>query len=330
MFNEFSNELMTRFSRIVDNATLEELYKELCVVSANYDISEKSTDIILWQERLPKCFEYFIVTKRIEGISDKTLDLYSMYIKDFLLTMRKSLEDLTPNDIRVYLYTVQQRRGLSNRTLNSRRAALNSFFSWISAEGYISKNPMITVRPIKFERKKRKVLKPIELERVRGACTTIREQAIIEVLYSSACRVSELVRLNRNDVDLNSYEIKLFGKGNKHRISYLSPKAAFLLQEYLSERTDTNEALFVSMRKPHQRITKAAIEKIVKQIGKRAGINNLFPHIMRHTSATNALSRGMSIVQLKELLGHTSLDVTNIYAKVSTEDVKISHQRYIV
>lgn len=329
MVNEFINELMINFSAIVDSSILSELEKSVCMVADNYDIVKKTTEIVVWKRELPKCYEYYMVTKKIEGTSDKTLELYKMYITDMLYTIDKPIEEIGANEIRAYLYNVQKTRGISNRTLNSRRSALSSFFGWISAEGYISKNPMLTVKPIKYEIKERKALKSIDLEKVRNSCETKREKAIIEVFYSTACRVSEMVNLNIEDIDFNTMEVKLFGKGNKHRTSYLSTKALLYLQEYLSERTDNNNALFVSERKPNQRLSKAGIERILHCIGDKAGIDNLFPHLMRHTSATDLLTKGMDVVQLKEFLGHSSLDTSMIYAKVSNNDVKNSHQRYV-
>lgn len=329
MSAEFVGELMMRFAPLVDDDTLRELEKAVCITISEYDINRKCTDLALIERVVPECYEHYMVTKNIEGMSDSTLELYHRYIPDLFYALRKPIEEISANDIRAYLYSVQKERGVSNRTLNSRRAALGSFFAWVAAEGYVSKNPMITVKPIKYEVKERRPLKPIELEKVRSSCEDIREKAVIEVLYSTACRVSELCGLNKSDVDFSTMEVKLFGKGSKHRTSYLSPKAALFLGEYLASRDDESEALFVTEKRPYNRIGKRSIERMVNSIGLRAGIEKLVPHQLRHTSATDLLARGMDVVQLKELLGHASLDTSMIYAKVSNTDVKNSHQRYI-
>lgn len=105
----------------------------------------------------------------------------------------------------------------------------------------------------------------IELEKVRKACKTKRECAIVEMLYSTGCRVTELQNLNKSDVNFETKEVTLFGKGNKHRISYLSLKAEIALKAYFDERTDNNHALFVYDKKPYLRLQKAGIENVIKK-----------------------------------------------------------------
>lgn len=182
--------------------------------------------------------------------------------------IRKKVEEITTNDIRVYLYKVQKERQLSNATLDSRRTIIHSFLEWAANEQYIGSNPCRGIRPIKYERPKRNPLTGIELEKLRNACETIRDSAIIEFLYSTGCRVTEMERVDITDVDFAKKEVLLFGKGNKHRISYLNARAELALKKYLKVRQDTNSALFVSDRKPHDRLKKAAIEKRVRQLGK--------------------------------------------------------------
>ena len=169
----------------------------------------------------------------------------------------------------MYLYLIQENRKISNRTLDSRRTVVCSFLGWCAAEGYISKNPAINITPIKYERKERVLLTDIQLEKARNACSTLRETAMVEVLYSSGCRVTELARLDISDVNFDTREIKLFGKGNKHRTSYLSAKAIVTLQTYLASRTDDCEALFVSAKKPIKRIQKNGLEAIIRKLGKK-------------------------------------------------------------
>ena len=169
------------------------------------------------------------------------------------------------------------------------------------------------------------------MELVRDACKTYREKAIIETLYSTGCRVTELARLKKTDVDFQKGEVYLFGKGNKHRISYLNAKAEVALKKYLFSRTDNDPALFVSDRNPYHGIQKTTIEQIVKKIGQCSGIGRrVFPHLIRHTTATDALERGMNVTELQKILGHEKLNTTMIYAKVCQENVKYSHRRYVV
>ena len=176
------------------------------------------------------------------------------------------------NDVKAYLYNFQKTRNVSNRTLDSVRSILSSFFSWASAEGYLEKNIMISVKPIKYRRKQRGSLDDYELEKLRSAYDTIRDEALVEFLYSTGCRVSELVNVNKEDVNIKDGEVTLIGKGDKERKSYLTAHASLALQEYLKSRDDDNNALFVSKVKPHNRLKKSAIEKIIGELGVKAGI----------------------------------------------------------
>ena len=235
-------------------------------------------------------------------------------------------------DIRVYLYKYQKEHGISNRTLDCRRTIICGYFNWMAAEEYICKNPAINIEPIKYERKHKKAMSQLDLEKVRLSCGTKREKAIVEVLYSTGCRVTELERLNISDVNFETKEVYLFGKGDKHRTSYLNAKAEVALKDYLDERTDNNLALFVYDRKPHERLKKSGIEFLIRKMMKRtSGVTtHVTPHVFRHTTATTALDRGMSIVDVSRLLGHRRLDTTLEYITANSNSVKSNHQNYVI
>ena len=154
----------------------------------------------------------------------------------------------------------------------------------------------------------------------------------MEVLYSTGCRVTELERLNISDVNFETKEVYLFGKGDKHRTSYLNAKAEVALKDYLDERTDDNPALFVYDRKPHGRLKKSGIEFLIRKMMKRtSGVTtHVTPHVFRHTTATTALDRGMSIVDVSRLLGHRRLDTTMEYITANSNSVKSNHQNYVI
>lgn len=172
----------------------------------------------------------------------------------------------------------------------------------------------------------------LDLEKVRLACKTKREKAIVEVLYSTGCRVTELERLNISDINFETKEVTLFGKGSKHRTSYLNAKAEVALNDYLNSRTDDNPALFVYERKPHDRLKKAGIEFMIRKMMERtSGVTtHVTPHIFRHTTATTALDRGMSIVDVSRLLGHTRVETTMEYITTNSDSVKNNHKNYVI
>ncbi len=187
------------------------------------------------------------------------------------------------------------------------------------------------IKVIKYERKRRESLTAIELEKVRMACKTIREKALVEFLYSTGARVTEVCTIKILDIDLDKGEALLLGKGNKHRKSYMSAKCMLYLSEYLNSRTDQSEYLFVSSRRPHDNLTKAGVEKIVKNLGIRSKIGgDLFPHLFRHTIATDMLQKSVPITDVQRMLGHEDINTTMIYAKVRDDDVKNNHRKYIM
>ena len=123
----------------------------------------------------------------------------------------------------------------------------------------------------------------------------------------------------------------MFGKGNKHRTSYLNARAELALKNYLDSRDDDNNALFVSDRHPHNRLKKNAIEKRIGQLGEIAQIERkVFPHLIRHTTSTNGLNRGMKVEEVQKMLGHENISTTMIYAKVAENTVKLNHTKCIV
>ena len=327
----FAKDFMVRLDGKVSNEDMVTILQELQMFTSNYDIQKKETNIVLYDNQLPDCYKVYMVAKKLEGLSEGTLKTYDLYLKDFLMSVNKSISCITTDDIRIYLYNFQKNRHVGNRSLDGRRLVINTFFQWCTDEGYITQNPCRQIRPIKYESKLREPLTGIEMELIRDACRTYREKAIIELFYSTGCRVSELVTLNKDDIDFRKGEVHLFGKGNKHRLSYINAKAEVALKKYLFTRKDDNEALFVSERKPYNRIKKTGVEKIVREIGERSEVGRrVYPHLIRHTTATDALERGMNVAEVQKILGHEKLDTTMIYAKVCQENVKYDHKRYIV
>lgn len=331
MRENLKNDLLVMLDKNVDSETLRKIEPQIELILSNYEIEKRKTEIIPYDSDIPETVKAYIVSKKIAGLADSTLNLYLMILKDFFRTIQKNPENISANDIRIYLYKYQKENGISNRTLDCRRTAICSYFNWMAAEEYICKNPAVNITPIKYEKKHKKAMSQLDLEKIRSACNTKREKAIVEMLYSTGCRVTELERLNISDVNFETKEIILFGKGSKHRTSYLNAKAEVALKEYLKERTDSNPALIVYDRKPYGRLKKSGIETIIKKIMLRTPdvTTHVTPHIFRHTTATTALDRGMNIVDVSRLLGHKRLDTTMEYITANSYSVKQDHQNYV-
>lgn len=330
----FANEFVSKLDGKISDEALRTVLQELQVFTSNYDISQRETHVVPYQNNIPDCYRVYMVAKKIEGMSPESMKTYNFYLTDFFEHINRPFEQVTTNDIRIYLYETQKRTGIRNRTLDGKRLVINTFMDWCWKEGYIPNNPCASIKPIKFEEKPREPLSNMELEIVRDACENYRDKAMIELFYSTGCRLSEMVNLKISDIDFTSKEVHLFGKGSKHRTSYLNAKAEYMLKKYFElerPKDSISDSVFVIFRKPYNEMHKGSIYARIKAIQKRSGIErSLFPHLLRHTMATDALNRGMNVAEVKEILGHEKLDTTMIYAKISHDSVKFNHGRYIV
>lgn len=333
MYEQFKNQFIMLISETFSVEEIQFISKQLDIAVYDYDITKKETSVVVYNSELPKLVKTYLVCKKLEGLSDQTLYNYGHYLKLFFFDLQKSPEQVTANDVRVFLCQYQEKKKVSNRTLDKYREYICHFYQWASNEDYIEKNPVRALKPIKYEIKPRQALNQIELEYIRKACITLKEKAIIEVLYSTGCRVSELARLKKSDIDWNDKSIHLFGKGNKHRFSFINAKAEVAIKDYLVTRTDENDSLFVSDRRPYNPIKKDALEKIVRNISRRTVgkvDKRVTPHVLRHTTATTAIRNGMPVEDISKLLGHSKIDTTMIYAKTSLANVQAGHKKYIV
>lgn len=312
---------------------------ELCAIAqsfdniaAHYNISEAETRIaVLGREEFIRVIKCFIVVKKMEGISDNTISRYLLVLKNFMESMTKPLGEITANDIRLFLFKYQNERDISNRTLECMRVVIGTFMRWATSEGYIERDPSASLRPIKYTNKPREALEQIELEKLRNACRDIREKALLEVMYSTGCRVSELCGIKVGDINWENKTVTLLGKGNKYRTSYINAKAELSMRAYLKWRKHDSQYLFCNDRGGSQ-MKKDNIERIVRNLRDRAGITDkkVTPHVLRHTTATQALHSGMPINDIQALLGHSNVSTTMIYAHVSQSDVQAGHKRCIV
>ena len=168
-----------------------------------------------------------------------------------------------------------------------------------------------------------------KVEVLRDNCTNLRDRAMIDFLLSTGIRVGELVRLNIDDIDFSERECIVYGKGDKERRAYFDAKTKVHLMNYIQSRDDDNEALFVSLNRPHKRLTESGVEIRLRELGKRLGVEKVHPHRFRRTMATRAIEKGMPIEQVQRLLGHEQIDTTLRYALVNQNNVKLSHRKYI-
>lgn len=303
---------------------------DMLVLALNKHLSGLSVDEDTKSaDQNPALLPMFIAAKRVEGCSDKSLRYYESTIRNMLDGIGKTECQITTEDLRGYLDTYQRRGTVSKVTLDNVRRILSSFFAWLEDEDYIVKSPVRRIHKVKTGKTVKETYSDESLELMRDHCDNSRDLAMIDLLASTGIRVGELVRLTRDDVDFENRECVVFGKGNKQRKVYFDARTKIHLQRYLGERTDSNEALFVSLLRPYERLQISGVEIRLRKIGRELSFHKVHPHKFRRTLATMAIDKGMPIEQVQQLLGHQSIDTTLQYAMVNQNNVKESHRKFI-
>ena len=281
------------------------------------------------EKEQPNAVDAFIAAKRIEGCSEKTLIYYRKTIEAMTTGIGKIPQQISTDDIRQYLTLYQVQRKSSKVTIDNIRRILASFYSWLEDEDYIVKSPVRRIHKVKTAKVIKDTYTDEALELMRDNCGTLRDLAIIDLLASSGMRVGEMVALNRDDINFTERECVVFGKGSKQRLVYFDARTKIHLQNYLDSRTDSDPALFVTLRAPFQRLQIGGVEARLRELGKRLLIPKVHPHKFRRTLATSAIDKGMPIEQVQQLLGHQKIDTTMHYAMVKQQNVKLAHRKYI-
>ena len=327
MKNRLITEIEQKMLKKLDNAQLEALhnvlvqaFKGVTVIENAESENEPDNENILTE---------FLSAKRIEGCSDKSLNYYRKTITAALNSIDKGIKHITTDDLRSYLTDYQTEKKSSKVTMDNIRRILSSFFSWLEDEDYIIKSPVRRIHKVKTSKTIKETYTDENLELMRDNCVELRDLAMIDMLASTGMRVGEMVLLNRDDINFNERECIVVGKGDKERMVYFDARTKLHLQNYLDSRTDSDPALFVSLRSPHNRLTIGAIELRLREMGRKLGISKVHPHKFRRTLATMAIDKGMPIEQLQRLLGHQRIDTTLQYAMVKQSNVKLAHRKYI-
>lgn len=251
--------------------------------------------------------QMFLDAKRIEGCSERTIQYYRVTVEHLFSKMNQSVRRITTEEIRTYLSDYQKINRCSNVTIDNIRRNISSFFSWLEEEDYILKSPMKRIHKIKTKTVVKSVITDEGIEKLRDNCAEIRDLAIIDLLYSTGIRVGELVNLNIEDIDLEGRECIVYGKGDKERRVYFDAKAKVHLKEYIEKRKDNNEALFVTLDAPHDRLKISGVEIRLRQLGRQLKLDRIHPHKFRRTMATRAIDKGMPIEQVQKILGHAKI-----------------------
>jgi len=263
-------------------------------------------------------------------------------IKSYTEDLKIFEEFLGDKDIRVVNHLDLRRfiaylrtKGDAKRTISRRLSCLRSFFKFLLREGYIKKNPSLAINGVKLDKPLPKFLSYTDISQLLDSSKqpdylSLRNQAIMETLYSTGIRVSELVNLNFQDIDFISGVVKVYGKGKKERILPIGSQALKVIKSYLDRRKTSGygakSALFLN--RFGQRITERSVVRVVKKLALKTGIGKgVSPHTLRHSFATHLLDRGADLRSVQELLGHASLSTTQIYTHLTLEGLKRIYEK---
>lgn len=320
-------DIVTGMSGCLNKEQTDKLKVVLSQCLKKYDIVEKTTEIALpYQSQNTELLKRYFAWKSTEGMSVKSLKSYKFIVDKALNEIQKPIPEITEDDLFMYLSMLKY-NGAKDTYLRNVRNYLSALFNWLFSKKLIANNPMNGISPIKIDKTIKEAFSSVELEKLRRATKTTRDLAIVELLYASGMRVSEMEALNRSDIDLVNKAVKVYGKGGKERWVYINDTAAYYVDAYLRSRTDNDFALFVGLRKPYTRLDVSAIQRMLRELGKRTGIKKVHPHRFRRTLATDLLRKGMTIEEVSMILGHEKIDTTMGYCNINQQSVKNEYMR---
>ena len=317
-------------AKSAEKMTMADIQRMMVIVSdvlEGFDMRERNA----WEdEGTDDLLDSFMASMQIQGRSEKTIARYRTLIRKFMEFAKAPTRRISVYHVRNWL-AAEKNRGIKDSTMEGNRQVLSSYFGWLFREGLIERNPMCNIGAIKVPKVEKETYSEVEMSKLMAACRTLREKAIISFLASTGCRVSEMVELNRNQVDLKNQEVVVHGKGNKERIVYFDSVTANLMERYLNRRKDKEDALFIGQQftknKP-ERLQAGGVRWLLNKIGKKAGVKHVHPHKFRRTLATEMARHGMPIQTVSRLLGHEKIETTMEYVMLKKEDLKSDYRRY--
>lgn len=293
----------------------------------NYEVTSRET--ALTTSDLEAKINYFLATKKLEGLSPRTLRNYEYILRKLQNTFYKPVSTITTADIKMLMYAEAEKKSPSS--MNTFMTPIKLFFKWLQNEEFIIKDPCASIKPVKEPKRMRKPLTEEQVEALRDCILTRREKAILEFFLSTGCRLSEALNVKIKELDFNNKTLLVIGKGNKERKVYFTERCKRALLNYLKDRKDNCEYLFITDRKPYRKLSTRGMEVIVNKMQIKSGLDrNIHPHIFRHTFATHALRSGMKPEVIQQILGHEDVGITlKVYAKLAESDVEHSYRMLV-
>lgn len=278
--------------------------------------------------------DYLLFLKTEKKLGDNTINSYMLDLEDFFKTFNGSIESCTKKDILTYISSIN---GLEVSTVNRHISSLKSFFNYLVDESIIKVSPMEEVSSLKKTKKLPKYLSISEVNKLLNIPLNsefdYRNKAMLELMYATGLRVSELVSIEYSNIDFENSIIRINGKGKKERIIPLGEVASYYLKVYLNDyrskllkRNTYNQVFLNNHGKP---ITRQGFNYILENIRELTGIEKeITPHVLRHSFATHLLEGGADIRSIQEMLGHENISTTNIYTEVVNDVLRSNYEMY--
>ena len=271
-------------------------------------------------------YKFLDYLKYEKNFSDHTIINYRVDLDEFYKFLNNNnIKDVDVNLIRGYLKKLYDKK-YSPSSISRKVSSLKIYFNYLEAENKIKNNPMTLIKKPKKEKKLPNFLNYNDLEKLLNTPDKeteegIRDLLILEMLYSTGIRVSELVNIEIKNINYGEHKILVIGKGNKERYVYYGTKCQNILNNYLKVRKANTNYLLVN--KHGNKLNERTVRKIIEETTKKAGINvHVTPHVLRHTYATHMLNEGADLKSVGDLLGHENLSTTQIYTHVSNERLR--------
>lgn len=285
------------------------------------------------EKEIENFMEYLIIEKKY---SKNTIASYERDLKKFKsITNNKDIKNITRKDIQQYLNQINKNQ--STRSVSRNISTLKSFYKYLKLNSIVKTNPMDQINNPKSKKTLPKILSEEEINKILNIKLKTdydyRNKAMLELMYSSGLRVSELINLNVNDIDLENDTVKIFGKGSKERIIPINDYAKKSLKEYLiSHRKELfkhGENNYLFLNNHGNKMTRQGLFKILKKIAIEKNIKTEFsPHTLRHSFATHLLKYGADLRSIQELLGHSDISSTQIYTHITNEKLENDYKEY--
>lgn len=293
----------------------------------NYEVTSKETALVT--SDLDGKINYFLATKKLEGLSEATLKNYTYTLRKLEKFFNKPASTISTGDIKMFMYSEGETKSPSG--MNTFMTPIRLFFKFLQNEEFIVKDPCASIKPVKEPKREKKPLNEEQVEMLRDCMLSKRDRAILEFFLSTGCRVAEVGNVKISDIDFNHRTLLVIGKGNKERRVYFTERCKRAILNYLKERKDSTEYLFVSKKAPYKKLNNRGYQVIVKNMQRMANIEmNITPHTFRHTMATNALRSGMAPECIQQILGHNDVGLTlRVYAKVAQTEVEYSYRKLV-